>query len=55
MDTLEKFVNSLLAGELKPYLKSEPVPESNDAPVKVSQIIKIIIMHNETVQLYMIL
>ncbi|KAK2192902.1 hypothetical protein NP493_21g11061 [Ridgeia piscesae] len=35
MDTLEKFVNSLLAGELKPYLKSEPVPESNDAPVKV--------------------
>lgn len=35
MDALEKFAVALLAGELKPYLKSEAVPESNDAPVKV--------------------
>ena len=34
MDTLEAFVKSLLAGELKPYLKSEPIPEDNDGPVK---------------------
>ncbi|XP_074651365.1 protein disulfide-isomerase A3-like [Tubulanus polymorphus] len=35
MDNLEKFVQNLLDGKLEPYLKSEPVPEDNDAPVKV--------------------
>ena len=35
MDTFEKFVNDVLDGKVKPYLKSEPIPESNDAPVKV--------------------
>ncbi|KAL4227773.1 Protein disulfide-isomerase A3 [Mactra antiquata] len=35
MDNLEKFANDLLAGNLEPYLKSEPVPEQNEA-VKVA-------------------
>lgn len=35
VDNLEKFVGDFLAGNLKPYLKSEPVPENNDGPVKV--------------------
>ena len=35
MDNLEKFVNDLLDDKLKPYLKSEPIPDSNDDPVKV--------------------
>lgn len=35
MDNLEKFVKELLDGKLKPYLKSEPIPASNDEPVKV--------------------
>lgn len=34
-DELESFVTRLLDGQLKPYLKSEPVPTSNDDPVKV--------------------
>ena len=32
---LEKFVNNFVDGKLKPYIKSEPVPENNDGPVKV--------------------
>ena len=36
VDNLEKFTNNFLDGKLKPYIKSEPVPESNDEPVKVS-------------------
>lgn len=35
MDALEQFVMDLLDGKLKPYLKSEPIPASNDDPVKV--------------------
>jgi len=35
VDTLEAFANDFLDGKLKPYIKSEPVPESNDGPVKV--------------------
>jgi protein disulfide isomerase family A protein 3 len=35
VENLESFVNALLDGNLKPYLKSEPVPESNDEGVKV--------------------
>jgi len=32
---LEKFANEFKDGSLKPYIKSEPIPESNDGPVKV--------------------
>ncbi|XP_065060543.1 protein disulfide-isomerase A3-like [Rhopilema esculentum] len=32
---LEKFVNDFVDGKLKPYIKSEPIPENNDGPVKV--------------------
>ena len=35
LDTFEKFVNDFLEGALEPHMKSEPVPESNDEPVKV--------------------
>jgi len=34
-DNVKKFVNDYLAGSLKPYIKSEPVPETNDGPVTV--------------------
>ena len=37
MDTLEKFVKDMEAGNLEAYLKSEDVPADNSAPVKVSQ------------------
>jgi len=36
VENLDTFVEQLLGGELKPYLKSEPVPTSNEGPVKVS-------------------
>ncbi|ALC40739.1 ERp60 [Drosophila busckii] len=36
VENLKEFVEKLLAGELEPYIKSEPVPESNDAPVKIA-------------------
>ena len=39
MENLEKFVADLLDGNLKPYLKSEAIPENNDGPVKVSTIV----------------
>ncbi|EFJ34965.1 hypothetical protein SELMODRAFT_142613 [Selaginella moellendorffii] len=32
---LSSFVDDYLAGKLKPWVKSEPVPEKNDEPVKV--------------------
>lgn len=35
MDALEAFVKDFLDGKLEPYLKSEPVPASQDEPVKV--------------------
>ncbi|XP_014662378.1 PREDICTED: protein disulfide-isomerase A3-like [Priapulus caudatus] len=35
MDTLEAFVQDLLANKLTPYLKSESIPADNDEPVKV--------------------
>lgn len=34
--SLERFVDDYLAGRLKPYVKSEPVPERNADAVKVS-------------------
>lgn len=33
---MELFVQDLLDEKLTPYLKSEPVPETNDEPVKVA-------------------
>lgn len=34
-ETLATFVSQASSGELEPFLKSAPVPESNDEPVKV--------------------
>lgn len=36
VDNLRGFVEQFLAGELEPYIKSEPVPEDNSGPVAVS-------------------
>ncbi|KAK3605669.1 hypothetical protein CHS0354_032626, partial [Potamilus streckersoni] len=36
VENLEKFVNDLLDNKLEQYLKSAPIPASNDAPVKVA-------------------
>lgn len=36
MDALEKFVKDFQDGKLTPFLKSEPVPEDNTAPVTVA-------------------
>lgn len=36
IDNFRSFVNKLKDGELTPYIKSEPIPESNDGPVKVA-------------------
>ena len=35
VENVEKFVRDLVQGALEPYLKSEPIPESNNEPVKV--------------------
>lgn len=35
MDRLKKFVADVVDGNLTPYLKSEPIPETNEEPVKV--------------------
>ena len=35
VEALEKFARDLVAGSLEQYLKSEPIPASNDEPVKV--------------------
>jgi protein disulfide isomerase family A protein 3 len=34
-DSIKKFVKDYLDGKLEPYIKSGPVPEPNDGPVKV--------------------
>lgn len=36
VENLQQFATDLLAGKLEPYTKSEPIPETNDAPVKVA-------------------
>lgn len=36
IEALQSFVNDVLNDKLEPYLKSEAVPESNDAPVKIA-------------------
>lgn len=38
---LERFLQDYFDGNLKKYLKSEPVPESNDGPVKVSAVSRV--------------
>merc|ERR1712013_138307 len=35
VDNLEAFVTEFEGGKLKPYIKSEPIPEENDGPVKI--------------------
>lgn len=34
--SLERFLGDYFSGRLKPYIKSEPVPERNTAPIKVN-------------------
>jgi len=34
-DSVGKWVDGIIDGSLKPHLKSDPVPESNDEPVKI--------------------
>jgi len=34
-ENLKKFADDVLAGNLEAYMKSEPIPEDNDGPVKV--------------------
>ncbi|XP_055606688.1 protein disulfide-isomerase A3 [Uranotaenia lowii] len=36
VENLQAFAGELEEGSLEPYVKSEPIPESNDAPVKVA-------------------
>jgi len=36
IDTFQTFLNDLQAGALEPYLKSEPIPESNTGNVKIA-------------------
>ena len=38
VDGLKEFATQFLNDELTPYVKSEPVPENNDGPVKVDHI-----------------
>ena len=35
VDNLRNFAQQFVDGELEPYIKSEPIPEDNDGPVKV--------------------
>ncbi|XP_041464470.1 protein disulfide-isomerase A3-like [Lytechinus variegatus] len=35
LTTLRTFIQAFVDGELEPYIKSEPIPASNDGPVKV--------------------
>ncbi|KAL8604454.1 hypothetical protein ACOMHN_042283 [Nucella lapillus] len=34
IETLDKFVRAVLAEEVYPYIKSEPIPQTNDQPLK---------------------
>lgn len=44
MDGLKEFATQFLNGELTAYVKSEPVPENNDGPVKVGDIMLLSMM-----------
>ena len=37
VDNLRNFAQQFVNGELEPYIKSEPIPEDNDGPVKVRE------------------
>jgi len=39
MDTFEQFIKDVQAGNVDPYLKSEPLPEGNDEPGKVKIVV----------------
>lgn len=36
METFTQFLDAMEKGKLEPHLKSEPIPESNDGPVKIA-------------------
>ena len=36
VESLREFVAQLVAGEIEPYIKSEPLPDDNSGPVTVS-------------------
>lgn len=36
VESLKKFAEDVLAGKIEPFMKSEPIPEKNDEPVKVA-------------------
>ena len=36
VESFTKFLEDYFDGKIKPYVKSEAVPDSNDGPVKVS-------------------
>lgn len=36
IESFEQFIKDLIDNKLEPYLKSEPIPEKNDDPVKVA-------------------
>ena len=36
VDSFREFITQFLAGELEPYIKSEPLPDDNSGPVTVS-------------------
>ena len=38
VDTFRAFLEEYFAGKLKPYIKSEPFPETNDGPMKALDI-----------------
>jgi protein disulfide-isomerase A3 len=36
VEALQKFVEDIEEGSLEPYVKSEPIPENNDAGTKIA-------------------
>lgn len=36
VEAIQEFVDDMLEGKLEVYMKSEPIPETNDGPVKVA-------------------
>ena len=46
MDNLRNFAQQFVDGELEPYIKSEPIPEDNDGPVKVRRAMTLVTLHN---------
>ena len=42
VDNLRNFAQQFVDGELEPYIKSEPIPEDNDGPVKVRRALALV-------------